>query len=109
MNVKVVRTACTLDCPDACSLDVTVTDGVITDIDAAKDSDASPFTDGFICRKVQMSTKRIYSPERIATPLIRTGSKGSGEFRSATWDEALDLIDLAHIFRMRLDEKAMHL
>ena len=92
MNVKVVRTACTLDCPDACSLDVTVTDGVITDIDAAKDSDASPFTDGFICRKVQMSTKRIYSPERIATPLIRTGSKGSGEFRSATWDEALNLV-----------------
>ena len=48
MNVKVLRTACTLDCPDTCSLDVTVTDGVITDIDAAKGADASPFTDGFL-------------------------------------------------------------
>jgi anaerobic selenocysteine-containing dehydrogenase len=92
MSFKVVRTACTLDCPDACTLDVTVTDGVITDIDAASTDDVNPITAGFICRKVQMSTKRIYSPERIATPLIRTGKKGSGEFRPATWDEALDLI-----------------
>jgi anaerobic selenocysteine-containing dehydrogenase len=65
---------------------------VITDIDAAQDGDVNPFTAGFICRKVQMSTKRIYSPERITTPLIRTGTKGAGEFRTASWDEALDLI-----------------
>jgi len=94
MTINVVRTACTLDCPDACSLDVTVTDGVITDIDAAKNGDVNPFTAGFICRKVQMSTKRIYSPERIATPLIRTGKKGAGEFRVASWDEALNLVAL---------------
>ena len=92
MTINVVRTACTLDCPDACTLDVTVTDGVITVIDAAKDGDVNPFTAGFICRKVQMSTKRIYSPERITTPLIRTGTKGAGEFRAASWDEALGLI-----------------
>jgi len=92
MNSHVVRTACTLDCPDGCTLDVTVTDGVITDIDAANDGDINPFTSGFICRKVQMSTKRIHSPDRISTPLIRTGKKGAGEFRTATWDEALDLI-----------------
>ena len=94
MKSHVVRTACTLDCPDACTLDVTVTDGVITDIDAAIEGDINPFTSGFICRKVQMSTKRIYSPERIATPLIRTGRKGDGAFRAASWDEALDLIAL---------------
>ena len=39
MKSHVVRTACTLDCPDACTLDVTVTDGVITDIDAANDGE----------------------------------------------------------------------
>ena len=92
MKSHVVRTACTLDCPDACTLDVTVTDGVITDIDAAKDADVNPLTAGFICRKVQMSTKRIYSPERVNTPLIRTGKKGAGEFRTASWDEALHLV-----------------
>ncbi len=92
MKTHIVRTACTLDCPDACTLDVTVTDGIITDIDAASTGEGNPFTAGFICRKVQMSTKRIYSPERIMTPLIRTGKKGEGEFRSASWDEALNLV-----------------
>ena len=92
MSSQVVRTVCTLDCPDACTLDVTVADGVITDIDAAIGDDVNPITSSFICRKVQMSTKRIYSPERIVTPLIRTGNKGLGEFRPATWGEALDLI-----------------
>ncbi|CAB4610412.1 unannotated protein [freshwater metagenome] len=92
MTTHIVRTACTLDCPDTCSLDVTVTDGVITDIDAAKTGDVNSFTQGFICQKVQMSTKRIYSPERIMTPLIRNGKKGSGEFRAVSWDEALDLV-----------------
>ena len=92
MSIKVVRTACTLDCPDACTLDVTVTDGVITDIDAATGEDANPITAGFICRKVQQSTKRVYSTSRILTPLIRTGAKGTGEFRAATWDEALTLV-----------------
>jgi anaerobic selenocysteine-containing dehydrogenase len=87
--VRVVHTACTLDCPDACSLAVTVTDGVITDIDAAP---GNPLTDGWICAKVKRHAARIYGPDRVLTPLIRTGPKGSGEFRSASWSEAVDLI-----------------
>lgn len=88
----VVRTACTLDCPDTCTLAVTVRDGRITDIDASPDADANPVTRDFICRKVQRSTQRIYSPERVGSPLVRTGAKGSGEFRETSWDEALDLV-----------------
>ena len=88
-----VRTACPLDCPDACSLEVTLTLGRITKIDAAPvDEMSNPLTDGWICKKVKHHADRVYSPERIMTPLIRVGAKGSGEFRSATWDEALDLI-----------------
>ena len=34
----------------------------------------------------------IHGPDRILTPLIRTGERGSGEFREATWDEVLDRI-----------------
>jgi anaerobic selenocysteine-containing dehydrogenase len=86
----VVRsTTCTLDCPDACSLSVTVTDGVITDVDAGP---GNPLTDGWICKKVKQHTRRIYSPDRVMTPLIRVGAKGSGEFRAASWEEALQLI-----------------
>lgn len=88
-DVRVVHTACTLDCPDACSLAVTVTDGRITDIDAGPEN---PFTDGWICAKVRRHHRRVYAPERVLTPLIRTGAKGAGEFRSATWDEALGVV-----------------
>src|SRR5215218_6974063 len=87
--VEVRHTTCTLDCPDTCSLAVTVTDGRITDVDAAP---GNALTDGWICAKVKRHAQRVYAPERVMTPLVRTGPKGSGEFREATWDEALDLI-----------------
>ena len=31
-------------------------------------------------------------PDRVLTPLIRVGKRGEGKFRSASWDEALDLV-----------------
>lgn len=86
---EIRNTACTLDCPDACSLAVTVTDGRITRVDAGP---ANPFTDGWICAKVRQHAKRVYSPDRVLTPLVRTGPKGTGEFEPATWSEALSLI-----------------
>ena len=42
-------TACPLDCPDTCSLEVTVEDGRLVSIDAGP---ANPLTQGFICAKV---------------------------------------------------------
>ena len=90
---SVVHTACTLDCPDACSLAVTVEHGVggarIVDIDAAPDN---PFTDGWICAKVKRHGERVHGPARVRTPLLRTGPKGAGEFRPASWDEALAMV-----------------
>ena len=92
MTTAVLRTACPLDCPDACTLDVTVDDGRITAIDAAPIGEGNPLTAGWICHKVKHHHRRVYAPERILTPLIRTGPKGSAEFRPAGWDEALDLV-----------------
>lgn len=99
-DTRVVHTMCTLDCPDACSLAVTVSAGRITNIDAAPENS---FTDGWICSKVKRHAQRVYAPERVMTPLIRTGAKGSGEFREATWDEATALI--ADRMRSAIDSK----
>ena len=82
-------TACPLDCPDTCSLTVTVEDGRLTKVDAGP---GNPITDGFICQKVKHHPERVYAADRVLTPLVRTGAKGEGEFRPASWDEALDLI-----------------
>jgi anaerobic selenocysteine-containing dehydrogenase len=85
----VVETACPLDCPDACSLAVTVQMGKIVTIDG---SQKNPVTDGYICAKVRKFGERVYGPDRLLYPMIRTGRKGSGTFKRATWDDALELI-----------------
>ncbi len=100
MGGVMVRTGCPLDCPDGCSLAVDVEGGRIVSIDAAAattpggdvDPTVNPLTQGFICAKVRKAAARVHSPERITTPLIRTGPKGAGEFRTSSWDEALDLV-----------------
>ena len=84
-----VRTACPLDCPDACTLDVTVEKGRVVKIDGG---DANPVTHGYICAKVRRFGERIYGEDRLLYPAIRKGSKGQGTFSRVTWDEALDHI-----------------
>jgi anaerobic selenocysteine-containing dehydrogenase len=82
-------TACPLDCPDTCSLAVTVEDGRLTAVDAAP---GNPLTAGYICHKVKHHARRVYGPERIMTPLVRIGPKGGARFREASWDEAIELV-----------------
>ena len=85
----VVRGACPHDCPDTCATLVTVEDGRATRI--AGDPE-HPVTQGFLCAKVNRYIERTYHPERVRTPLRRTGPKGSGQFSEISWDEALDEI-----------------
>jgi anaerobic selenocysteine-containing dehydrogenase len=89
MAAQQLQTACPLDCPDTCSLTVTVDAGRLVAVDAGPGND---LTDGFICQKVKHHPRRVYAPERVLTPLVRTGLKGEGQFRGATWDEALTLV-----------------
>jgi anaerobic selenocysteine-containing dehydrogenase len=84
-----VHTACPLDCPDSCSLAVTVERGHIVEIDGSR---LAPTTDGYICGKVRRFDRRVYGQERLQHPMIRKGPKGRGAFERVTWDEALDLI-----------------
>jgi anaerobic selenocysteine-containing dehydrogenase len=84
-----IRTVCAHDCPDMCSLLAHVEDGRLTRIQGDPDQ---PFTAGFACGKVNRDMELLYSPERLATPLRRTGPKGSGQFRPMDWDSALDEI-----------------
>jgi anaerobic selenocysteine-containing dehydrogenase len=84
-----VTTACPLDCPDACSLDVTVQDGRITEIDG---SPHTSVTNGYICAKVRRFTERVYGSDRLLYPAVRKGPKGLGLFERASWDDAMTLI-----------------
>jgi anaerobic selenocysteine-containing dehydrogenase len=85
----VVGTVCPLDCPDSCSLDVTVQDGRVTVIDGSR---LNPVTDGYICAKVRRFPERVYGPDRLLYPAVRKGPKGLATFQRVSWDEALGLI-----------------
>jgi anaerobic selenocysteine-containing dehydrogenase len=87
-----VRTACPLDCPDSCSLDVTVERGRVVKIDGADANPSNPTTRRFICAKVRRFGERLYGEDRLLYPAIRKGPKGQGTFLRVTWDEALDAI-----------------
>src|SRR5689334_9642694 len=84
-----VHTACPVDCPDCCSLDVTVERGKIVKIDG---STRAPSTEGYICGKVRRFDRRVYHEDRLLYPMVRKGPKGRAEFARVTWDEALDEI-----------------
>jgi anaerobic selenocysteine-containing dehydrogenase len=81
-----VATVCPLDCPDSCSLDVTVQDGRVTAIDG---SHRNRVTGGYICAKVRRYGERVYGPDRLLYPAIRKGPKGLASFERVSWEDAL--------------------
>lgn len=83
---ETVRGACPHDCPDTCAFVTTVQDGVALKVQG---NPAHRHTDGALCTKVSRYTERTYHPERVLTPLRRTGPKGSGQFEPVGWDEAM--------------------
>jgi anaerobic selenocysteine-containing dehydrogenase len=81
---------CPLDCPDTCSLTVTVEANRIVKI---RGSRANPYTAGVLCAKVPaMYPEFVHGPGRLTTPLRRTGAKGEGRFERISWATALDEI-----------------
>src|SRR2546429_7701446 len=89
--VRVERpSVCPLDCPDTCSLTVTVEDDRIV---AIRGSHANPYTGGVLCAKVPEAYPAfVHGAGRLRTPLRRVGDRGEGRFERITWGEALDLI-----------------
>jgi anaerobic selenocysteine-containing dehydrogenase len=88
-SATVTKSVCPLDCPDTCSMRVTVTDGIATGL---KGDAEHPFTRGFLCQKMARYLERVYSPERLLYPLRRVGAKGEGRFERIDWNEALGTI-----------------
>lgn len=83
-DVEKVRTTCPY-CGVGCQLDLHVRDKRIVKVSAVED--AAP-NKGRLCVKGRFGYDFIYSKDRLTTPLI----KENGEFREASWDEALDLV-----------------
>ena len=81
---------CPHDCTSTCALDVEVLDA--RTIGRVRGSTRNAYTAGVICEKVARYAERVHHPDRLTHPLLRTGPKGSGQFRRIGWDEALDRV-----------------
>jgi predicted molibdopterin-dependent oxidoreductase YjgC len=81
-----VLTTC-IYCGTGCGLYLEVLDGKVVGTQPVK---GHPVSEGKLCVKGWNAHAFVHHPERLTAPLIRD-EKG-GEFREATWDEALDLV-----------------
>lgn len=86
---RVVRGTCHHDCPDSCGWEVTVEAGRAVRMRGNPDH---PYSKGELCPKVNRFLDRVYHPERILTPLVLDGPKGSGRYRAVSWNDALGLV-----------------
>ena len=76
---------CTIRCP----MEVEVVDGRVSWIQGNVNDKAIGAS---LCARGAAGIPFEYDDERPQTPLIRSGPRGSGQWRRASWDEALDYI-----------------
>ena len=81
------QTTCYM-CACRCGINVHLRDGKIRYIEG---NPAHPVNRGVLCAKGSAGIMQHYSPARLRKPMLRTGERGSGEFREIEWDEALSL------------------
>jgi anaerobic dimethyl sulfoxide reductase subunit A len=70
---------------------------------------ASPRLAG--CAKGARLHEALNAPDRLKSPLVRTGPRGSGQFKEVAWSEALDLVSdgLSGIKARHGNEAILHL
>jgi anaerobic selenocysteine-containing dehydrogenase len=86
-----IRGTCPHNCPDTCGWVVTVDRDTGLPVRIQGDP-AHPYTNGWLCSKVNRYLEFVLHEDRLRTPLRRVGPKGEGRFQPVSWEEALDEI-----------------
>jgi len=64
-------------------------DKVIKDMAALyNDKDAA----GRLCSKGNSGLRSLYDPDRLKTPMVRVGERGSGKWKAISWNEAINQV-----------------
>lgn len=79
------HTVCRL-CSSCCPIEVEIDNGRLL---TARRTSTLPAGSQLVCPKLQAAAEIVYSPERLTKPLLRDDG---GDFREASWDEAVDRI-----------------
>ena len=81
-----IKTTTCYMCACRCGIQVHLKDGKVRYIDGNRNH---PVNRGVICGKGSAGIMQHYAPSRLRAPLLRTGPRGSGQFKEISWDEAL--------------------
>lgn len=73
-------------CSAGCGVVVRVIEGRAKKIEGNPDH---PVSQGRLCARGQAGLQDLYHPDRIRTPLRRSGPRGSGRYDVISWDDAL--------------------
>ncbi len=87
-RVQLVPTNCEM-CFWRCGVLAEVKDGKVLKVEGNPNH---PLTKGKLCARGNAGPALLNDPDRLKYPMIRTGKRGEGKFRRASWDEALDLL-----------------
>jgi anaerobic selenocysteine-containing dehydrogenase len=87
---RIAPSVCPHDCTSTCALDVEIVDA--RTIGRVRGSPRNAYTAGVICEKVARYAERVHHPDRLLHPLLRSGPKGSGNWKQISWAEALDRV-----------------
>lgn len=102
LHLKTVHVSCPHDCPDACSMHVTVDTRTGKAVDVKGDP-THPVTRGYLCNKVNNYLDLVYNDRRVMYPRRRIGPKGPGaKWQRISWDEALE--EVAARLKQVIDE-----
>ena len=74
-------------CPWRCGVIVHTVNGRVAKIEGNPDD---PKSRGMLCARGQAGVSFLYDPDRLQSPMVRTGERGEGKFQEVTWNEALD-------------------
>ncbi len=88
MAETIIPVSCNKDCGGGCPLLAHVVDGRLDRI--TENPAGGPYIHGCV-RGFQMG-RALYAPDRLTSPLLRTGPRGLGQFRRIPWPEALDRV-----------------
>jgi anaerobic selenocysteine-containing dehydrogenase len=88
-GIEIRPTICSICNPGShCGVDAHVSNGRIIKLEGSRETHNA----GTLCAKGAAGLQYVYHPDRLTTPLVRTGERGAGRFKPVSWQEALDLI-----------------
>lgn len=87
-RVAKIATTCEM-CFWRCGVLASVADGKVVRVEGNPEH---PQNQGRLCARGNAGTGLLYDPDRLKTPLLRTGARGEGAFRPVSWDEAFDFL-----------------